>query len=52
MPLQPAYKKNVKGSFSNAKKIVKQILCLPIHEKLNNDDLKYVIMAIKKFYNK
>ncbi|MDC1296501.1 DegT/DnrJ/EryC1/StrS family aminotransferase [Alphaproteobacteria bacterium] len=52
MSQQPYYKKNVKGNFPNAKKIIKKVLCLPIHEKLKTNDLAYVVKYIKKFYDK
>lgn len=50
MPEQPAYKTNVKGRYENAKKLVKKILCLPIHEKLIEEDLEYVINNIALFF--
>jgi len=49
MPQQPAYNKSTKGNFENANKIVKEVLCIPIHEKLETEQLEYVIDAIKKF---
>jgi len=50
MPEQPAYSTGVKGQYENAKKIVKKILCLPIHEKLNEEELDYVVENIKSFF--
>jgi len=50
MPQQPAYKKNVKGSFKNAEKIIKTVLCIPIHENLKESELEYVTKVIKSFY--
>ena len=50
MPEQPAYKTNVKGQHQNAAKLVKKILCLPIHEKLNEEDLGYVVETIESFF--
>ena len=50
MPQQPAYNKNIKGSFTNAKKIIKTVLCIPIHENLKESDLEYVTKVIKSFY--
>jgi dTDP-4-amino-4,6-dideoxygalactose transaminase len=49
MPQQPAYKTNVRGFFEKADKIVKEVLCIPIHEKLQDEQIKYVIATIKKF---
>ncbi len=34
MPEQPAYRRAVRGEFPNARRLVSQILCLPVHEKL------------------
>jgi len=50
MPQQPAYKKNVKGSFKNAEKIIKTVLCIPIHENLKESELEYVTKVIIFFY--
>ena len=33
----------------NAKRIVKRILSLPIHEKLNDDSVQYVIEKVVEF---
>ena len=33
----------------NAKEIVKRILCLPIHESLQNEEIDYVIDIVKNF---
>ena len=40
-----------KGNFSNAIKISKNIISLPVHEYINKKDIKFVINKIKKFYN-
>ena len=50
MPLQKPYLK-FKRDIKNANKIVKQILCLPVNEKVNYNQIMYVINNIKKFYN-
>ncbi len=34
----------------NALKIVKRILCLPIHESLDQDDVDYVIEKVREFF--
>lgn len=52
MPEQPAYRDNVRGHFPNAAKLARQILCLPIHEKLNPDDIAYVIRCIRRFFGR
>jgi dTDP-4-amino-4,6-dideoxygalactose transaminase len=49
MPEQPAYKNNAIGEFTNAKLIVKKVLCLPIHEKLDKNQLNYVCENINSF---
>lgn len=51
MPEQPAYSKNTRGEWSNAKKVVKKILCLPANEKLSQEDIAYVADCIKAFYS-
>lgn len=49
MPQQPAYRRNVKGCYANAKRIVKQVLCIPAHEKMTNKDVDYVAEYIRRF---
>ncbi len=49
MPEQPAYCNSAAGDFNNAKKIVKEVLCIPIHEKLTEAQLEYVVASIKSF---
>ena len=39
-----------KGSFPNAEKQSKKIISLPVYPELENDDLKYIIQTIKRFY--
>lgn len=50
MPEQPAYKDNVKGQFQNARKIVRKILCLPVHEKMSKEDLGYVVKKVNEYF--
>lgn len=50
MPQQPAYRDNTKGKFTNAEKIVKEVLCIPIHEKLTQEQLVYVASTINTFF--
>jgi len=50
MPDQPAYRKGALGSFPQASQIVKEVLSLPIHEKLTNADLLRIVSAVKQFF--
>jgi dTDP-4-amino-4,6-dideoxygalactose transaminase len=52
MPQQPAYKTNARGDFPNAQRLVKRILCLPVHEKLSLDDADYVAEAVRQFFKR
>ena len=53
MPDQPCYSSlSDKVNYPNAKKLVNQLLSLPIHEKMQADDVSYVIQSIKEFINK
>ncbi len=47
---QPAYRHLPRGEFPNAQQLVKQILCIPAHEKLSRDNVDYVASSIKEFY--
>ena len=47
---QPAYKEIFQAHCPVAESFVNKILCLPIHEKMKNDDVMYVINRIKQFY--
>jgi dTDP-4-amino-4,6-dideoxygalactose transaminase len=49
MPDQPAYRNNVRGEFTNARKMRDQILCIPSNEKINQEQLSYVVEKIKEF---
>ncbi len=49
MPQQPAYHNNSKGDFTKGEQIVKEVLCLPIHEKLTKEQLTHVAETVKKF---
>ena len=51
MPEQPAYKDRTRGDFSNAKRLVERILCIPAHEKLSQPDIRYVSSCIRQFYS-
>ena len=49
---QPFYKKNIdKKYFNNMELYYSTSLALPIHIKLNNKEIKYIISSIKKFFN-
>jgi dTDP-4-amino-4,6-dideoxygalactose transaminase len=50
MSQQPIYKNCLKEDF-NANKIVKKILSLPCHEKMTEEDVKYISNSIKGFYD-
>jgi len=52
MPMQPAYQESSEGEFDCAEKLVAQLLCLPIHEKMTDEQVEYVIYWIKDFYRK
>lgn len=49
MPQQPAYRDSAKGDFSLAKRLVEQVLCIPIHEKLTLQQLSHVVSVIHQF---
>jgi dTDP-4-amino-4,6-dideoxygalactose transaminase len=50
MPEQPAYRGAPRGELANAHRLVKQILCLPAHEKMTIDQVDYVADRIHEFY--
>jgi dTDP-4-amino-4,6-dideoxygalactose transaminase len=47
---QPAFQGKVRGDSPRAAKLVQEILCLPAHEKLSDDDQTFVIDAVKGFF--
>jgi dTDP-4-amino-4,6-dideoxygalactose transaminase len=49
MPQQPAHRNGARGDFPNALRLVKQILCLPAHEKLTRADVDYVAGCVRRF---
>lgn len=51
MPEQPAYRDRARGKFPNARRLVKQILCIPANEKLTRADVDYVAACIREFYS-
>jgi aminotransferase EvaB len=49
---KPCLKNNYhKGKFTNAIKIAKNIISLPVHEYISKKDVKFVIKKINNFYN-
>ncbi|MCH7954272.1 MAG: DegT/DnrJ/EryC1/StrS family aminotransferase [Candidatus Marinimicrobia bacterium] len=50
MPLQPAYKDKSRAEFSNAEKIIGEILSLPASEAVSNEEIEYVASSIIEFY--
>ena len=50
MPDQPIYKNLKKPNIPNARKLVKRILSLPIHENLKRNDINYISDKIISFY--
>jgi dTDP-4-amino-4,6-dideoxygalactose transaminase len=49
MSQQPAYRHLPARPLPNAERLVKQILSLPIHEKLTDDQIDYVVESISQF---
>jgi dTDP-4-amino-4,6-dideoxygalactose transaminase len=47
---QPAYRRFARGEFPNARRWVKQILCIPAHEKLSRADVDWTAACIQEFY--
>jgi dTDP-4-amino-4,6-dideoxygalactose transaminase len=51
MSKQPAYK-GFSSYTPKADELVKKILCIPVHEKLTQKDLDYVVSCFRLFFNK
>lgn len=49
MPEQPAYRETARGEWGNAARLVKEVLCLPVHEKLTEADLAHVSECVRTF---
>ncbi len=49
IPESPAYQHLKKCNIPNSKKLIKKILSLPIHEKINDKDILKIQKVIKKF---
>ena len=45
-----AYKKFKKSKLTNAERIIKEIISLPINDKITNEEVKYVIRVVNNFY--
>ncbi len=50
MPEHPAYRKRARGEYPKASRLVKQILCIPNHEKLRDEEVRYIIENIREFF--
>jgi dTDP-4-amino-4,6-dideoxygalactose transaminase len=47
---QPAFQGHIRGHSPRAAELVLQILCIPAHEKLTDDEQTYVIDAVCQFF--
>jgi dTDP-4-amino-4,6-dideoxygalactose transaminase len=50
MPQHTAYRGQVRGEWTKAAQLVRQILCLPIHEKLTDEQARYVGQGVREFF--
>lgn len=50
MPDQSVYLGCPRDKITNARKIIREILSLPIHEKLHQKDVSYIAKCVKDFY--
>lgn len=50
MPDQPAYRSGVRGEFARAHTLRQRFLCLPIHEKLTEEQIGHTAACIRDFY--
>ena len=50
MPNHTAYQHLPRPRIPNAEKLVKKILCLPVHEKLTDEHVGKVIRSVKQFF--
>lgn len=46
---QPAFQGRIRGNAPQAARLVKEILCLPVHEKLTDDEQSFIINTVKHF---
>jgi aminotransferase EvaB len=47
---QPAFQGRVRGSSPRAARLIRETLCIPVHEKLSDEDQDFVIDAFKTFF--
>ncbi len=47
---QPAFQGKVRGSSPRAARLIQEVLCIPVHEKLSDEDQSFVIDAFKEFF--
>lgn len=47
---QPVFHGNTSGSFPNARRLIDTLLCLPLHDKMTDDDASFVISAVTSFF--
>jgi dTDP-4-amino-4,6-dideoxygalactose transaminase len=52
MPHQPAYRNGVRGEFKRGELLVRQVLCIPMHEKLSDAEVRRVAECIRSFTRK
>ncbi|WP_040771548.1 DegT/DnrJ/EryC1/StrS family aminotransferase, partial [Rhodopseudomonas sp. B29] len=50
MSQQPAYRHPAPRPLPNAERLVREIISLPIHEKLSDDQVDEVIAAVVEFH--
>ncbi|MCC7145937.1 MAG: DegT/DnrJ/EryC1/StrS family aminotransferase [Phycisphaeraceae bacterium] len=50
MPEHTAYRGQARGEWTKAAQLVRQILCLPIHEKLTDEQARYVGQCVREFF--
>ena len=46
----PVYKQYIRRDTPNARKVLKKLICIPVHEKLTNEQVDYIINKISLFY--
>ena len=52
LPDQPVFSHLPPSDTPTARRIVKEMLCLPMHEKLSNTDVSYVIETVQSFFRR
>ena len=52
LPDQPPYRHLPRPALPMAERLVDRILCLPIHEKLTDDDVRLVARTIREFHER